>query len=323
MSKKSHVAKRRAGHSGLALFLLALLPVLAHSTTTQLRSEGQLLTLELSEQFAPAIQTELIDWLDHISTVLLQVYGRWPRDHWAIEVTPVEYPGSDPIPWAQVQRGEVNRVQFYTLPNTSARVLKQSWTSYHELSHLLIPYRGWGDMWFSEGLATYYQNVLQARSGVYEEPELWRQLYAGFMRGRAQTRFDGVDLQTLSPSMRNEGSYMRVYWSGVWYFLKADVSLRHRSGGERSLDTALEKLNRCCANQKMSVLQMVRKLDQLNELDFFYPLYLETIASTTVPSFEQLFSALGVSIDSKGEPTLVKSGAPAKLRLGISKMRAL
>ena len=98
MSKKPNVARRRARHSGLALFLLALLPILAHSTTTQLRSEGQLLTLELSEQFAPAMQNELIDWLDHISTVLLQVYGRWPRDHWEIEVTPVEYPGSDPIP---------------------------------------------------------------------------------------------------------------------------------------------------------------------------------------------------------------------------------
>lgn len=323
MRKRSIVTKRRGRNSGLALFLILLYPILAQSTTVQLRSEDQLLTLDLSEQFDPAMHTQLIDWVDHISTVLLQVYGRWPRDHWKIEVTPVEYPGSDPIPWAQVQRGEVNRVQFYTLPDTSARVLKQTWTSYHELSHLLIPYRGWGDMWFSEGLATYYQNVLQARSGIYDERELWRRLYEGFMRGRAQTRFDGVDLQTLSPSMRNQGSYMRVYWSGVWYFLKADVSLRGQSGGELSLDTALEKLNRCCANQKMSVLQMVRKLDQLNELDFFYPLYLETIASTRVPSFEQLFSELGVSIDSKGEAELAESGAQAKLRRGISKSRTL
>ena len=94
-------------------------------------------------------------------------------------MTPAPAAGSDPIPWAQVHRSEVDRVEFLTSPGATYADLKRAWTGYHELAHLLIPYRGWGDSWFSEGLATYYQNVLQARAGVLDEQQMWQKLYEG------------------------------------------------------------------------------------------------------------------------------------------------
>ena len=56
-------------------------------------------------------------------------------------------------------------------PESSMQEITNDWTAFHELSHLLIPYRGHGDLWFSEGLATYYQNIIQARAGVLSEAE--------------------------------------------------------------------------------------------------------------------------------------------------------
>ena len=90
-----------------------------------------------------------------------------------------------------MRRGEVDRVEFFVTAEASAERLRQAWTGYHELAHLLIPYRGWGDAWFSEGLASYYQNLMQARAGVLSENEMWQRLYDGFRRGLAEREFDG------------------------------------------------------------------------------------------------------------------------------------
>ena len=71
---------------------------------------------------------------------------------------------------------------------------------------------------------------------------MWQKLYEGFQRGRAEHAFEGQSLQQVSDALRQSGGFMRVYWSGAWYFLAADTRLRMQSGGEVSLDDALEKL---------------------------------------------------------------------------------
>jgi len=287
-----------------------------------LHHRGSFLKLHLSSDFTPTMQNNLIAWTDHISKSLLQVYGRWPRSSWEIFVSPVSASNSNPIPWAQVKRGNPDRVEFFTSGSSTTEDLNSAWTSYHELSHLLIPYRGWGDIWFSEGLATYYQNLLQARVGQLSEQEMWQKLYNGFMRGKAQSEFNHYDLQNLSTNMRKHGAYMRVYWSGAWYFLNADLKLRQQSGGAHNLDWALERLNRCCADEKLSVPQMVKKLDEVIERSLFQPLYSELITSTNTPDFEPLFATLGISVINH-TVRLESLGPRAKLRSEISAAKIL
>lgn len=253
--------------------------------------------LEVSDGFSPATRQAIEVWTDFIADALWRVYGRWPRAHWVISVEPASGSADDPIPWGQVQRGPVDRVEFFILPNASAEALKAAWTGYHELAHLLIPYRGWGDAWFSEGLATYYQNLMQARSGMLSEQQMWQKFCDGFMRGRADEHFDGKPLQAVSDGMRENGGFMRVYWSGAWYFLAADARLRRQSGGRVSLDTALEKLNRCCRDERLSVPEIVLRLDQLNDVVLFQPLYEEIRSSTRLPPFEPIFDRLGVGVE--------------------------
>ena len=128
-----------------------------------LQRDGRQLEILISPQFTPQMQDRLLVWIEYISDALHQVYGHWPARHWQISITPTAASASDPIPWAQVHRGDINQIEFFTSADASSEDLKRAWTSYHELAHLLIPYRGWGDAWFSEGLASYYQNILQAR----------------------------------------------------------------------------------------------------------------------------------------------------------------
>ncbi len=270
--------------------------------------QGRQLAVDFSDEIGEAARVELLRWIEFVAGSLGQVYGRWPRELQQIAIEPASSPGDDPIPWAEVRRGEVDRVEFFVTAEASAERLRQAWTGYHELAHLLIPYRGWGDAWFSEGLASYYQNLMQARAGVLSENEMWQRLYDGFQRGLAEREFDGRPLRSVSDAMRRDGGFMRVYWSGAWYFLAADTRLRLQSRGHQTLDGALEQLNRCCADQSMSVPDMVDRLDELNRVVLFRPLYDELVDSTRVPPFAPLFASLGIALE--GDRVKLQSVGP-------------
>ncbi len=309
----------------LLLTCLLLFPVACPAqslSSWHLRRGDSLLEVQVSPQFDARQREELRHWIEVLSESLLQVFGRWPRKQWQITVVPISASSSDPIPWAKVVRGEVDRVEFFTIPNPERESLSASWTGYHELAHLLIPYRGSGDIWFSEGLASYYQNLLRARSGQINEQQLWQKLHNGFERGRRDRSAEGMPLSAASDSMRATGAYMRVHWSGAWYFLSADTRLRLQSEGRMDLDQALEKLNRCCADLRLSVAQMAQRLDELNGVALFEPLYRELASSTEVPDHRALFRSLGVTINGD-RVTLQHEGPEARLRAEFSAPKSL
>ncbi|MAT93239.1 MAG: hypothetical protein CME59_11630 [Halioglobus sp.] len=301
----------------LLLLACASFPAAPATDTETLWSNGSRLELRISPEFSRSARRDVREWIVFSAGALEQVFGRWPRKKWVVSVSPLSASGTDPIPWAQVHREERDRVEFYVAPQASLDQLKSAWTGYHELAHLLLPYRGWGDTWFSEGLATYYQNLLQVRSGVIDDARLWQNLYEGFERGRADAAFDGQPLEEVSSNMRKQGGFMRVYWSGAWYFLKVDTRLRRQSGGALTLDRALQKLNECCGEQRLSVQQIVERLDRLNQVYLFTPLYEKMRQSGAMPDYTDLFASLGVSV-TPGGTALAATGPGAALRRQIA-----
>jgi len=313
----------RRCRSRALLLALCLLQAFAASAadgvdTILFDGKGRRLEVQISAEFPPVVQANLLAWVEFIASALTQVYGHWPLREWRITVTPATSAGaSDPIPWAEVFREQPTRVEFFTAPRATPDQLRQAWTGYHELAHLLIPYRGWGDAWFTEGLASYYQNIMQARAGVISEQQMWQKLYDGFQRGLQDPGSASMSLAQASDRMRQEGRFMRVYWSGAWYFLAADTRLRLQSGGQRNLDMALAELNGCCGDQSLSVPEIVARLDQLNRVVLFSILYDELIVSTRVPPFESIFASLGIDVVD-GEVRLQQDGPGARLRRQIA-----
>tara|TARA_R110002110_G_scaffold406421_1_gene626261 strand:+ start:62782 stop:63741 length:960 start_codon:yes stop_codon:yes gene_type:complete len=317
------LSKAIASLLAMILFATTVMPMAAgEPSVQQLHRDGRQLTLEISQEFEPAMQQNLADWVDFLADTLHQVYGYWPQQQWHVVINPTSGRTGDPIPWAQVKRDPVHTVEFYTVASASADELRRAWTGYHELAHLLIPYRGWGDAWFSEGLASYYQNVLQARAGLLSEQQMWQKLYEGYIRGVQQSQFNGIELHTVSDNMRSNGGFMRVYWSGAWYFLTADAQLRQQSGGRTTLDDAIKKLNQCCSRERLSVPQMVRKLDQLNGSDLFVPLYEKTRTTTETPDFLPVMQSMGVIVN-EGRVQLLGNRQQASLRRQIIGRRTL
>src|SRR5204862_402529 len=108
------------------------------------------------------------------------------------------------------------------------------WVGVHELVHLSMPVVAKEDAWFSEGLATWYQEVLRARAGFQDERRAWQAIEDGFARGRSEP--PQAPLARASREMHERHGYVWVYWSGAAAALRLDVLARRGSGGARSLD---------------------------------------------------------------------------------------
>ncbi|HET9484646.1 MAG TPA: hypothetical protein VFO79_11870, partial [Xanthomonadales bacterium] len=119
----------------------------------------------------------------------------------------------DAVPFGQSYRGGGDAIVLYVDPSRHLEAYFANWTLSHELVHLAHPYLGDEGRWISEGIATYFQNVVRARAGRITARRAWAELDAGFGRGRANP--SDLTLRQTSRVMGERRLYMRAYWSGT------------------------------------------------------------------------------------------------------------
>jgi predicted metalloprotease with PDZ domain len=197
-----------------------------------------------------------------------------------------------------VIRSTPEGVHFYINPDRPDEEFIKDWTAYHELSHLFIPYPGQRSIWVSEGMASYYQNVLQFRAGLLTEQQAWQKLYNGFERGRLDSRGDGLTLGELSAVLREKHAFMRAYWSGALYFLEADIALRRHSDGRMTMDDVLRAYGNCCLEATGSTTgpELVRAFDRIAEAEIFVPLFERYDGSAGMPDYQAVMKAAGITV---------------------------
>jgi hypothetical protein len=248
----------------------------------------------------PAAQVEQMQaWIQDSAQMVADLYGRFPQPQAQILVAPGAR-GNEPTPWAYVVRGGSPAAHFFINQRRPMKEFFEDWTAVHELSHLLLPYVNADDIWLSEGVATYYQNVLRARGGRMTAAEAWQRLHAGFARGMEIA--PGRTLAQATESMYRDGTYMRVYWEGAAMLLMADVRLRQMTAGKQSLDTGLAALNDCCraTDRAWSARELFDRLDEATGTRVFSEIYDQHVASRNFPDLSQTYRALGVRIGASG-----------------------
>ena len=266
----------------------------------------------------PAADTAAIrHWITSGARALVSAYGRLPVADVQLLVVPIGR-GGEPVPWGEVQRGGGDAVHLYIDQRQPVDAFMDDWVLVHELGHLLHPYIHSRDRWLSEGLASYYQHVLRARIGLISAESAWNRLHAGFERGVRGTP-TGRSLAEVSESMMRDRAFMRVYWSGAALALLADVELRKRSGGQQSLDTALEALQTCClpTDRSWSARELMQKLDQLTDTSVFMTLYRQHVDSDEFPDLSTVYSELGLQQVSATRVNLDAAAADAAIRSAI------
>jgi hypothetical protein len=265
----------------------------------------------------PAADVEMMQrWIRDSAQMVADLYGRFPQADAQILIAPGAR-GNEPVPWAYVVRGGSPAAHFFVNQRRPMQEFFADWTAVHELSHLLLPYVNSDDIWLSEGVATYYQNVLRARSGRISALEAWQRLHAGFVRGFESGQ--GMTLAQATESMYRDGTYMRVYWEGAALLLIADVRLRQMTAGKQSLDSALAALNDCCAmtDRAWSARELCDRLDFVSGTNVFSELYDQHVASRAFPDLTQTYLALGITRDPEGGVVFSSEDIGRRLRDGI------
>ncbi len=257
------------------------------------------LRLAVLDGTPPADVEQIQAWVRDAAQAVAALYGRFPQAQAQVLVVPGAH-GNEPTPWAYVVRGGSPAAHFFINQRRPMREFFEDWTAVHELSHLLLPYVNTDDIWLSEGVATYYQNVLRARNGRMRASDAWERLHAGFAKGMDSA--PGLTLAQATESMYRAETYMRVYWEGAAVLLMADVRLRQLTAGKQSLDTALAALNECChsSDRAWTARELFAKLDEVTGTGLFGEIYDRHVASKDFPDLGPTYRALGLGIGPRG-----------------------
>ncbi|MFO0755478.1 MAG: hypothetical protein U0359_03250 [Byssovorax sp.] len=255
------------------------------------------------------------------------VFGRFPVARAAIFVTPE----------AGSRRVELGR----TLPSGGASILlvigadageaalREDWILEHELFHLGTPSFSGEGRFLDEGMAVYYEPVLRRRAGLRSSEGLWGDLVQA-----ARSGLPGPGQGSLARSEDHD----RVYGGGATFVLAADLGIRARTGGARSLDDGLRAvLDRGGdATRVWTVADFVKTVDAATGVPVLTELHARAAMSDpcTIPPFaagallppclpssegdvDHLFSWLGVAHDSAGNLAFVEDGPRASHRRAI------
>ncbi len=270
----------------LTLALLLFSGSQAHANDLEaLPLAGGTFLIDWRDEFSSAEKQEMRDWLRHMGNVVKLLHGTWPRER--IRIALKKYNSSSAVVFGRVLRQRPEGILFYVNPERPAQEFISSWTPYHEFGHLFIPYPGRADVWFSEGLASYYQNILQLRAGVLSSTEVRARYEAAFERGDKDDRHADLTLGELSEDMRNRGAFMRVYWSGALYFMEADLALRNLPR-PMTLDDVLRDYNACCLpeGETQSGRSLAATFDRLSGTTLFTELYNKYENSRAMPAWQ-------------------------------------
>ena len=236
---------------------------------------------------AAQYRDKIRSWL---GDVVAQLGGTesFPNPNVQVIIHSVVARGDSPVPFGHVIRNQGETVRFFVDPSRSLSSLQHDWTASHELAHLKLPYLAGSGRWLSEGFASYYQNVLQARLGFYSEVEAWRRLRRSFSRAQEA----GADM---SPNQSTRAPFwearMMIYWSGAALALLADVELRKLG---KTLDAELAKLD-TPQPRSWRPRELMNHLDALSGTNVFTTLYNRHADTVGMPDVEETFIALGVS----------------------------
>jgi hypothetical protein len=228
-------------------------------------------------------------WLHDAMEIAAESDGRFPSRRLQVLLLPQKL-GNEPF--GNVARGGGASVLLLVPDSFDETSLKRDWVLPHELSHLLLPFLAREDAWLSEGLATYYQELLRARKGVLTQGQALTNIASALRSARDEGT--GRTLCEESRAMHQSHAYRAVYWGGAGHWLMADVALREASAGGTTLDALLSQLR---AEARMSppysARELLTRLDELSGTQLFSAL-LAHCQAHPFPDVEPTLRSLGV-----------------------------
>lgn len=277
---------------------------------------GRLQWVHLGE-LPPSLGPRIRPWIEAQARAAALLAGKLPRPLVQVLVVPAA-PASRPVRFGITGRGGGASVALSVSSNAGREALMSDWVAVHELVHLYMPYLEREDAWLSEGVATYYQEILRARAGLLSEAQAWANIRAGFRRGREAGT--GRTLREESHDMFETRAFERVYWAGAALALMADVQLRTRAARPSSLDAVVADFSECCtpALKPYPAREAIETMDRLANGSIFETLAARHLDRSAFPDVDALLRKLGVTLQ-HGRVRFDETAVWAETRRAITK----
>jgi hypothetical protein len=278
---------------------------------------GASLEVAVLDGLSPSTRQHVVPWLKTAAELASQPLGRFPRGN-AHVVVISSPPGDRPVRFAMLGRGGGASVVSLLASDAERQALLDDWVAVHEFCHMLHPFLQRQDAWLSEGLATYYQEVLRVRTGHQPEATAWRRIHDGASLGKAARG----SLEQASAEMFQTANFRLVYWGGAAFALLADLELRASSGGRRSLDDVLRALAGEVAAQQAAIpaRSLIERMDEIAGAPIVSRLFERWVAGPRFPDLTDAYRELGVQVDD-GKVRIDGAAPQAKIRAAIMRPR--
>ncbi len=172
----------------------------------------------------------LLGWVEGNARIIADHYGRAPLPRTMILLLPEEGRG---VRFGQVLGNGGASIVVRLGRSTRAEDLDPSWELLHEMLHTAFPSMPTAQAWLQEGMATYLEPLLRARRGLITAEEAFHRLSRRMEHGLPAPGDRGLD---------HTPTWGRTYWGGALFCLLADLEIRKRSEGRRSLDDGLRAI---------------------------------------------------------------------------------
>ncbi|MGO9711908.1 MAG: hypothetical protein ACLQBL_23810 [Polyangiaceae bacterium] len=168
----------------------------------------------------------VVQWITDAARGIATFYGRFPCASPLFLVVPDEGTTTDGKTLGNGGASTLLRLG----PAVTPAIARGSWVATHEMIHMNFPSFGFPHSWLEEGIATYVEPIIRARSGVISPDQVWHDLMKQGPDGLPKAGDNGLE------GTRDQG---RTYWGGALFCLLADIEIRSRTKNARSFDDAL------------------------------------------------------------------------------------
>ena len=232
-------------------------------------------------------EATIIEWIERSARAVEAFYGRFPISRVLVLVQPTR---GGRIGFGTTMGSSGASIEVPVGEDVSVEALRDDWMLVHELVHTALPDVTREHHWLEEGLATYAEPIARAHARLVTPEQVWKDWILGMPKGQPAAGDEGLD---------RTHTWGRTYWGGALFCLEADVTIRERTGGKRSLVDALRAI--VAQGGNISVSWPVEKVLDVGDAATGVPVLRETYARMAKQpgpvDLQRLWSKLGVRLE--------------------------
>lgn len=286
---------------------LALLAFVISASAEELEVPGGLIELEFVGSSSPDWEDVARKWVEKSARAVSAYYGKFPVPRLKLRITSSAGPraaGGMAFGW----RGPLITISLGR--DATIASLADDWLLTHEMVHLALPSLAERHHWLEEGLATYVEPIARSRAGILTAEQVWHEFIEGLPQGQPEAGDGGLD---------RTPTWGRTYWGGALFCLRADVTIRQRTGNRFGLEHSLRAILAAggSIDRDWTIDRVIEVGDQAVGAPVLRELYDEMGSQPVMVDLGALWRQLGIRLH--GNTVIFDDSAPlANVRTAIT-----